>query len=222
MKFFERFMKPVRWYNLRTVKPISTVFGLNRGTPIDRYYIEKFLAANKDLIKGRVLEISDNTYTKKFGGSNVTSDILHYSGDSHAATIIGDLTKPDTLPANSMDCFICTQTFNFIYDFQSAIQGTHYLLKEGGTLLATMAGVCQISQYDMDRWGDFWRFTSRSATEAFGDVFGKENIEVGHHGNVLASVGLLHGMSLEELTPQELDVVDPTYQIVITVIATKC
>jgi hypothetical protein len=222
MKLFERLIKPVRWYNLRSVKPISTVFGLNRGTPIDRYYIEKFLAANRDLIKGRVLEISDNTYTKKFGGPDVTSDILHYSKDNHAATIIGDLTKPETLPANSMDCFICTQTFNFIYDFQSAIKGTHYLLKDGGTLLATMAGLCQISQYDMERWGDFWRFTSRSATEAFGNVFGKENIKVGHHGNVLASVGLLHGVSLEELTPQELDVVDPTYQIVITVTATKC
>jgi hypothetical protein len=28
-------------------KPISAVFGLDRGTPIDRYYIEKFIDNNK-------------------------------------------------------------------------------------------------------------------------------------------------------------------------------
>ena len=215
-------MRPVKWKNLRATQPISSVFGLDRGMPVDRYYIEKFLSANGHLITGRILEIGDNTYTKKFGRKVVLSEVLSYEASKRTAVIHGDLTKFETLPSNAVDCLICTQTLNFIYDFKSAIAGIRFLLKDNGTALVTLAGLCQISQYDMERWGDFWRFTSRSALESFAEVFGKENVSVGHYGNVLAGVSLLHGISAEELTKEELDVKDPNYQIVITVIAKKC
>lgn len=221
-KLLKRLLAPVDWKNLRTTKPISNVFGFDRGTPIDRYYIEKFLNAHRSAIQGRVLEIAENTYTMKFGQPGLTSEILSYSSDHRAATIVGDLTKPEALPSDVVDCFICTQTFNFIYDFKRAIGGAHQLLKPGGTLLVTLAGLSQISQYDMERWGDYWRFTTKSAEMVFGEIFGKENVQVKSFGNVLASVSFLHGLSQEELTPQELDVNDPNYQIVITVVAKKC
>jgi hypothetical protein len=222
MKFLTRLIKPVRWHNLRTVKPLSRVFGFDRGIPIDRYYIEKFISSNSQYIKGRSLEIGESEYTVKFGSAVTKKEVLHYTSDNNAATIIGDLTKIETLPAGQMDCFICTQTFNFIYDFKSAIRGAHHVLAKDGVLLATLAGVCQISRYDMDRWGDYWRFTTRSAEEAFGEVFGKENVRVQSYGNVLASVSLLHGISADELSHDELDHHDPDYQIVITVVAKKC
>jgi hypothetical protein len=222
MKFLTRLIKPARWRNLRTVKPLSRVFGFDRGMPIDRYYIEKFLSANSKYIKGRALEIGESEYTTKFGSDVTTKEVLHYTKDNSSATIIGDLTKIETLPAGEMDCFICTQTFNFIYDFKSAIRGAHYVLKKDGVLLATLAGVCQISRYDMDRWGDYWRFTTRSAEEAFGEIFGKENIAVQSFGNVLSSVSLLHGISADELSRDELDHHDPDYQIIITIVAKKC
>jgi hypothetical protein len=222
MKFLNRLIRPARWHNLRTTKPISKVFGFDRGTPIDRYYIEKFLKTNSNLIQGKVLEIENNNYTTKFGSKVASSEILHYTSDNKQATIIGDLTRKETLPENLIDCFICTQTFNFIYDFREAIRGAHTVLKKDGVLLATLAGVSQVSVYDMDRWGDFWRFTTRSASDVFAEVFGKENVKVGYYGNVLSSVGLFHGVSAEELTPAELDVMDPAYQNIITVIARKC
>jgi len=218
----KKMLKPVRWHNLRTTQPISRIFGLDRGTPIDRYYIEKFLADQSALIKGRALEIEDNVYIRKFGKGVTSSEILHYTADNPRATIIGDLTQPQTLPAGGIDCFICTQTFNFIYDYKAAIRGAHTLLNKNGVLLCTLAGLCQISRYDMDRWGDFWRFTTRSAEEAFSEVFGRENVKVASYGNVLSSVALLHGVSVEELSREELDLVDPDYQIIITLIARKC
>jgi hypothetical protein len=221
-KFLKRLLAPADWKNLRTTKPLSNVFGFDRGTPIDRYYIEKFLHAHRSVIKGRVLEIAENTYTLKFGQPGLISEILSYSSDHRAATIVGDLTKAESLPSNAIDCFICTQTLNFIYDFKKAIAGAYQLLKPGGTILVTVAGLSQISQYDMVRWGDYWRFTTKSAETVFGEVFGEENVDVKSYGNVLASVSLLHGVSQEELTTQELDVYDPNYQIIVTVIAKKC
>jgi hypothetical protein len=219
-KYINSFDK-VDWRNLRSVNPVSTVFGIDRGTPIDRYYIEKFLSNNKQFIRGNVLEIAENVYSKKFAQIGANFEILHATKDNPKATIIGDLTDPNSLPENKIDCFICTQTLNFIYDFKKAIEGSYYLLKKDGVMLATLAGITQISRYDMERWGDYWRFTTLSAQKAFGEVFGLQNVEVNCYGNVLASIALLEGISSEELTQEELDYTDDNYQITITIRATK-
>jgi hypothetical protein len=52
----------VRFGSLRRVKPISRVWGMERGQPIDRYYIEPFLEQKACDVQGCVLEIGNNTY----------------------------------------------------------------------------------------------------------------------------------------------------------------
>ena len=94
-------------------------------------------------------------------------------------------------------------------------------LKLGRVLLATFPGISQISRYDMDRWGDYWRFTDASARRLFGNVFGAENIEVETFGNVLTACAFLHGLASHELKQKQLDYHDPDYQLVITVRAVK-
>ena len=212
--------QPVDWRQLRSLSPVSSSFGLDRGTPVDRYYIEKFLGENRWSIRGTVLEIAESTYSRRFGQEVVRYEVLHTT-EGRQVTIQGDLTNPDSLPQGLVDCFICTQTFNFIYDFRSAIRGACHLLKPGGVLLATVAGISQISRYDMDRWGDYWRFTTRSARKVFSEVFGEENVHVKAYGNVLAATAFLQGISCEELTPRELDYEDEDYQLLITVVAQK-
>ncbi len=220
-KFIKRHRDKPDWYNLRSTSPVSSIFGFNRGTPIDRVYIEHFLKENSSLITGVVLEISENTYCKKYGTGVEKYEILHATPDNSNATIIGDLTNPDSLPDSAVDCFVCTQTFNFIYDFKAAIRGAYRLLKPGGTLLATASGLSQISRYDMDRWGDYWRFTDLSARKSFGEVFGEENVTVTVYGNVLSCVAFLEGISSEELTKAELFHRDPDYQMTLAIKATK-
>ena len=39
---------------IRRTTPLSDHWGRERGTPVDRYYIERFLAAERDVIRGRV------------------------------------------------------------------------------------------------------------------------------------------------------------------------
>jgi len=220
-KLINKFRIPVNWYNLRRLEPISRVFGFDRGTPIDRVYIEHFLNLNKQYIQGVVCEIAENTYSKKYGSNIKAYEILHYTSDNPRATIVGDLTDINTLPQNKIDCFILTQTLNFIYDFKSAIKGVHYMLKKDGVVLATVSGISQISRYDMDRWGDYWRFTDLSIKKAFGEVFGENNVEVETYGNVLTAIAFLHGISAEELSYNELFYKDPDYQITIGIKAVK-
>lgn len=220
IKSFKRKTSPPDWHNLRSVHPISRTFGLDRGTPIDRYYIENFLRKESAHIQGVVLEIAESTYSKTFGHNVNQYEVLHTKPGNNV-TIVGDLTDLTTLPAGKVDCFICTQTFNFIYDIQAAVKGAYHLLKPGGIFLVTLAGLSQISRYDMDRWGDYWRFTSLSAKKLFADQFGESQVEVKAHGNVLAAIAFLEGISVEELTREELDFVDEDYQMILTVKAQK-
>jgi hypothetical protein len=205
------------------VEPISRQFGFDRGMPIDRYYIDAFLYKNRHDIQGKVLEIAESTYTRRFG-TNVTSyEILHYDNSNRDVTIIGDLTNPDNLPENTIDCFVCTQTLNFIFNVQEAITGCYKLLVPGGgVLLATVSGISQISRYDMDRWGDYWRFTDLSIRKLFESVFDKDKIEITAYGNVFAANALLQGLAVEDLPGTHiLDKQDNDYQVTIGIKAVK-
>jgi len=212
----------VRFGNLRRLKPISPFWGSERGQPIDRYYIEHFLAAHSADIKGRVLEIGEDTYTCKFGREQVAqSEVLHVDEQKSKVTIIGDLTSADHIPSDAFDCVILTQTLQVIYDVSAAIRNIYRILKPGGVALATVPGISKISRYDMDRWGYFWSFTSLSARRLFEAEFPKEGILVEAHGNVLTAIAFLHGLATQELGPGELDHFDPDYELLITVRAEK-
>lgn len=210
------------WANLRTLQPVSGLFGTDRGTPIDRYYIENFLQRNSGLIRGRVMEVGDPTYTRKFGGERVTqSDVLHAVAGNRKATLVGDLATGEGIPTNAFDCIVLTQVLPFLLDVPGAIRTCHAALKPGGTVLATVPGISQISRYDMDRWGDFWRFTSLSASKLFEAAFTGGAIDVQSFGNVLIATAFLQGMALHEVTPAELDHRDADYEVIITIRATK-
>lgn len=210
------------WGGLRSTQPVSRVFGLDRGSPIDRHYIETFLARHKRDIRGRVLEIGDATYTRRFGGAAVShSDVLHVSAGQPGATIVADLAQAHAIPDATFDCVILTQTLQFIYETRAAVAHLARIVKPGGVVLATLPGISQISRFDEERWGDYWRFTPRSAKRLFDEAFGDAAVAVTSHGNVLVATAFLQGLALEELRPDELAVSDPDYALVIAVRAQK-
>jgi GT2 family glycosyltransferase len=211
----------VRFGSLRRVSPISRRFGKDRGLPLDRYYIERFLSANARDIRGHVLEIGDDTYTRTFGAERVTvSDVLHVRADPRA-TIVADLTRGEHLPSGVVDCVILTQTLPCIYDVRAAVHSVHRILKPGGVALATVGGISQVARWDMERWGHYWSFTSLSVRRLFEDAFSPGTVTVASRGNVLAAAAFLYGLASEELRPEELQHQDPDYELIITVRAVK-
>ena len=213
---------PLSFGDLGNTTPLSTQFGGDRGTPIDRYYIENFLAGHASDISGRTLEIGDSTYTARFGGSRTTRrDVLHVHNRNPSATVVGDLSKRGTLPVGVFDCQVITQTLHLIYDMRSAVEELHSALRKGGVLLLTSPGISQIAR---DEWGGenwLWSITGASARRLFGDVFGASNVTVRCHGNVFAATAFLQGLALEEVPKAKLDVVDDAYPVIVTVHARK-
>jgi SAM-dependent methyltransferase len=207
---------------LRRLQPVSREWGSERGQPVDRYYIERFLDARAADVRGHVLEVGTDKYTRGYGRGEVArSDVLHVSESHPGVTIVADLTRGEGVPTERFDCVILTQTLHLIFDVPAALATTHRALRPGGVLLATLPGISQISRYDMDRWGDFWRFTTCSARRLCEDAFPAGRVEVAAMGNVLSAVAFLHGIAAEELDPAELDHIDPDYELLITMRARK-
>ena len=202
--------------DLRRTKPFSREFGYDRGQPIDRYYIENFLARHADDIQGGVLEVKENSYTRKYGGRRVSvSDVLDLDEGNYQATIVADLTHADHVPSGTFDCIIFTQTLQLIYDIRSAMRTLYRLLKPGGVLLATVPGVSQIShEHCGSSW--CWSFTQLSVQQLLREVSQVAGVEVQAYGNVLVAVAFLHGLAAEELGGEELDYHDPDYEVLIT------
>lgn len=220
----KRFIPPVgkvSMGDLNRLEPFSKKFGFDRGGPVDRYYIEQFLQSESANIRGRVLEIGDNTYTMKFGGENIEkSDILHVDESNPAATFVGDLSNAPHLPDNTFDCIVLTQTLHYIYNFNAALKTCHRILKPKGTLLLTTPGLTP-SAYRIwdDAW--LWSFTEKAMKKIMAETFPGETIDVNNYGNVLTAASLLYGMGEGEISQKQLDFHDPKFQVIITVKAVK-
>ena len=190
----------VRFGSFRRLTPISPVFALDRGLPIERYYIERFLRQHQSDIRGRALEFGDTFYLDKFGGDRVRrKDMFSYVA-SPTATIVGDLAGGGELPSATFDCIVCTQTIQMIYDVRLAVRRLYSMLKPGGVLLLTTHGTSKVGRYlDRDGWAEYWHFTRQAARSVFEENFsGLCSVE--GYGNILAATCALHGLASEELT----------------------
>jgi SAM-dependent methyltransferase len=208
--------------DLNRLTPISRDWGFDRGTPIDRLYLERFMAARADDIRGRVLEVANNDYTIRYGGERVTqSDVLHPVAGNPRATVVADLARPEASLEGRFDCIICTQTLQLIYEVRKAVTQLHDWLKPGGVLLASVPGISQISREDMEQTGDYWRFTGASVRSMFSAEFGEGAVEVEVLGNVFAAVAFLHGIAAEECDEEWLLEADPQFQMLMTARAVR-
>lgn len=211
----------VQFGDLKRVEPISRRFGGDRGTPLDRYYVEGFLERHAADIRGRVLEIGESLYTRRFGGDRVScGEVLDVEDSNPNATYVADLTDCPDVPSERFDCLILTQTLHMIYDVRAVLRTVHRILAPDGVVLATIPGISQIDcGSGRDTW--FWYLTPRCAKLLFEEAFPPGNVQVEQHGNVLAAVAFLHGLALEEMETRDLDVLDPFYPVITGVRAAK-
>ena len=208
--------------DLGRTQPLSPFWGLDRGLPVDRHFIEAFLDRHREDIRGTVLEIKAPGYTRLFGDDRVArSDVLDLDPDNDLATITADLADTDGVPAGIWDCFILTQTLNVIYDVRGAIASAVRVLKPGGVLLCTVTALNRISYEDRGLDGDYWRFTEASLRELFAEVLPAEAFAVEGSGNVRTCTAFLYGLAAQELSPEELDAHDPYFPLVYSVRAVK-
>jgi len=204
----------VRWGNLRRTSPFDRRWGLGRGTPVDRVYIESFLERQATDVAGRCLEVMNRDYTERFGHEAVElSDVLDLDTTNELATVIADLGVPESLPESRYDCFIFTQTLHLVPDMRIALANCWRALRPGGVLLVTVPtlGVHVTAEgFEHDRW----RVTPSGMRWMLGELHGAES-EVTAYGNVLACAALLYGISAEEMSRRDLEDHDEEFPLIV-------
>ena len=205
-----------QWGNLRRTAPLSPNFGFDRGTPIDRFYLHRFLDANRARITGRVLEVQVSSYTQTYGHHvevSHTVDIAPRFGASYTC----DLADAPQIPSDSYDCFLLPNTLQHVAHLSAALRTTLRVVKPGGTLLASVPGLLPLIP-DVD---DYWRLSPAGWRKTLAQEWAGCDVAVEGHGNCLAAAAAMYGVALEELTDRELTAHDPRYPVLVTISCRK-
>jgi SAM-dependent methyltransferase len=201
-----------RWGGMRRTRPLSDRYGRDRGTPVDRYLIESFLAQQCSDVRGAVLEVKDALYTERFGAERVTeSTVLDVDASNPSAGLVADLDVQGSLPSARFDCFILTQTLQYLSNPVTGLRNAWTCLRPDGVLLVSVPCVSQIDigVQQLDRW----RFTPAGLAAVLREAIGSDVVVHGF-GNVLLAAAFLYGVAAEELSDEELSVNDPAYPLV--------
>lgn len=186
-------------------EPVSDFYGYDRGAPVDRLYIDAFLARHANRIHGHVAEIKDNTYARRFAAGHLSGvTVIDIDPNNPEATLIADLCQPLSLPAGTFDCIICTQTLQFLTEPATALDNMRNALRPGGTLLLAAPALSRISCGAPD--SDLWRVTPSGLKHLLTHWPGP--VTVTGHGNLATCLAFLTGYAAGELPSEKLTAPD--------------
>ena len=207
----------VRWGGLRRTVPFSRYWGYDRGTPIDRIYIERFLAEHAaEMQRGACLEVLNGDYIDRFGGSRVSRrDVLDIDPANTNATIVADLGEVDSLPARMFDCVIFTQTLHLVPDMRVALANVWRALAPGGVLLLTVPA---LGRHDTRKGfhHDRWRVTKTGLDWLFSELCDAHaGATTTTYGNLVSCTAFLYGLAAKELSSEGNPVTDLQFPLIV-------
>ena len=209
-----RLRRPLHWGTLRRLRPLSERYGFDRGTPVDRVYLDAFFALHATEITGRVLEVGAPMFTRRFGRGVVSVDVVDIDPRNDSATIVADLSDAGCLPRGAFDCIVVPQTLQYVSDPNTALANLWGALVPGGIVLLTVPTIAKLD-HDI---GDVesWRFLPRGLGRLVEVSCPEASVEIRAFGNVLAAVAILMGVAAEEMRDTEIAAVDPEYPVLVT------
>jgi peptidoglycan/xylan/chitin deacetylase (PgdA/CDA1 family)/SAM-dependent methyltransferase len=202
--------------------PLGNNWGFSRGTPIDRFFIERFLTRHQGDIGGHVLEVGDDTYTKKFGAYRVSvSDVVDLRADNPRASITADLRNAPIIPSDSFDCVILTQVLDEIDDVEAALATVVRVLRPGGVALITVPGISQISSNpdEASRWNR--SFYPRTLQRHLVKYFDRKKLIIEGLGNLKTTIGFLAALAQEDLESKDFLLQDDRYPLIVAARGSK-
>ena len=129
------------------------------------------------------------------------------------ATYTCDLANAAQIPSDYYDCFLAPNTLQHLAALGPALRTMLRVVKPGGTLLASAAGLLPL----ITDGGDYWRLSADGWRRVFELEWAGCDVTVEAHGNCLSVVAAMYGLAHEELSRSELDAHDPRYPVLITI-----
>jgi SAM-dependent methyltransferase len=212
-RVFDRLALRRAWFSLRRVRPV-TIWGVERpGGPIDRWYIERFLDAHRDVVHGRVLEVLFDQYASGLGAGTV--DVLDIDPRNQLATVIGDVCDPTTLEKERYDAIVLTQVLQYVDDPRAALENVVTALVPGGVALITAPTTSRLSDMPDGPAVDKWRFTVAGMQHLLAGI--DAEVDVQARGNALVGRAFLMGLGAGDLEESVLVKDDPEVPVLVTI-----
>ena len=207
-----RILHRPRWGNLRRARPFSERYGVDRGSAIDRYYIDRFVAEHAADIRGHVLEVAEGRYARVHPSAIEVLDVLDIDPRNDQATVIADLDDAGSLPPGAYDCVVLTQTLQYVFEPEVALTNLWDSLAPGGVLLLSVPITSKVDHDLADR--DSWRMLAPGLGQLLQRSCVGAEVTLVTAGNLVATIAFLLGLAAEELRPDELDGDDPLHPLV--------
>lgn len=199
-------------------------FGEGRHGPMSviRYYWADFLEQQRADFRGKALEIGETATIRYYGEDRLTqADAMDLAAHSSEVRVVGDLCRADQVASDQYDCFLMQFTTNVLYDIDAALYHALRLLKPGGVLLTNFwtTDFYFHNGLDMGTGAPLYMhhfFTPIQVENLLrGLGLTESNIQLHNYGNLLSKTAFLMNLPARDLTPQELDTVDPFQPLLI-------
>jgi SAM-dependent methyltransferase len=205
----------IDWGDLKKTVPICQAFGLTRGTPVDRYYLSKFIAEISPQVAGKILEIGGTPKDKDFYELNpgTSYQVLNIE-PGLGVDIVGDVHDSSIINSDTFDSIIIFNVLEHCYAPWIAVENIYKWLKPGGKCFAMVPSSIRLHATPKDYWrplpdGFSWIFRN----------FSQQKLYV--YGNPTTVIASYHGIAVEELTSEELDAFHPDYPVATCIVAEK-
>jgi hypothetical protein len=208
-----------QWGNLRRRTPFSPMFGADRGLPVDRLYLHRFLERQQSAIQGDVLEIQLTSYTQRYGIDVHSMKSIDIDA-KYEPTFVCDLAEADrVIPPESCFLLRLPQNLHPILRLVEYHRKAFRFVRPGGAILASSAGLLPLIPDAPEL--DFWRFSASGWRSLLSRVWPDADLLVESHGNCLTATAAMLGLASEDLSPADFDEDDTRYPVVVTVFARK-
>jgi SAM-dependent methyltransferase len=195
--------------------PICPRFGFSRGTPIDRYYLRRFVDEVRGEVRGEVLEIGGNLIDRRaYGFGGVTAFHALELAPGPGVSIVGDAHAPEVIAPESFDAILAFNVLEHCAAPWVVAANIHRWLRPGGKAYCMVPSVQRVHRFP----DDYWRPMPQGMERLF-SMFRHRRLHV--YGNPMTAVAALHGVAAEELRAQDLDATHPDYPVTTCIVAEK-
>lgn len=194
--------------------PFCPQFGSLRGTPIDRYYLDKFIAEIREEVVGNTLEIGGKKDNRLLYGVNKAAPYLTMDLAGKGLDIIGDAHDISAVEKGSLDSVIIFNVLEHCQRPWVVVDNIYEWLKDNGQVFCMVPNAQRVHNFPKDYWRIF--------PDAIDSLFARfPHRKLYIYGNPLTTIASYMGVAAEELKAEELDAAQENYPVASCIHARK-
>jgi SAM-dependent methyltransferase len=205
----------VDWGDLRRTTPIDEVFGVGRGTPVDRHYLRAFVREHVTAIAGDVVDIGGHPADRlSFALRDLQSFRVLDVAARPGVDVVGDVHDPDNLEPECADIVLLFNVLEHCREPHQVAANIHRWLRPGGRCLVMVPNAQRLHGSP----DDLWRFSEAGLAQVFA---GYASVETRAYGNLTTVLASHLGIAAEELTDAELALTQADHPVATCAVDTR-